>query len=240
MRLIVVMANWSKSCQKVEELSKVKKSQRPEKSAKVINSEKPSFLTSANRLVVTKMGPSQNLVQNSRWRTTGHCWNLEELKALPGSRKPVIIASDSLEIQEAQAPVKGAKKILEPRILESFTSSNQRSLCTKVCLQNARPPFTQILEMRSGRRRPSLGLGQGCLIAGKMLKKLCITKAYPMFLKSLELIWLLRKLVARKCFKDLELPPINQLQLGRDYLYLPIGRTKAMIWSLSSLTSVQK
>ena len=51
-----------------------------------------------------------------------------------------------------------ARKIFEPRTLESFTSCNQRSLCTKVCLQNARPPSTaSILEMRSGRRRPSPG-----------------------------------------------------------------------------------
>ena len=50
---------------------------------------------------------------------------------------------------------RGARKIFELRTLESFTSYNQRSLCTKVCLQNARSPSTQILQMRSGRRRPS-------------------------------------------------------------------------------------
>ena len=50
-----------------------------------------------------------------------------------------------------------ARKIFKPRTLEFFASYNQRSLCTKVCLQNARLPFAQILEMRSGRRRPSPG-----------------------------------------------------------------------------------
>ena len=40
-------------------------------------------------------------------------------------------------------PVRGAKKIFEPRTLKSFTNGNQRFLCTKVCLQNARPPPAQ-------------------------------------------------------------------------------------------------
>ena len=39
-------------------LSKVEKRQRPEKSAKVLGSEKPSFLTSNTRLAFTKMGSS--------------------------------------------------------------------------------------------------------------------------------------------------------------------------------------
>ena len=56
------------------------------------------------------------------------------------------MSSDGSEIQRAQAPVRGARKIFEPRTLESFTSCNQRSLCTKVCLQNARLPSAQILQ----------------------------------------------------------------------------------------------
>ena len=40
----------------------------------------------------------------------------------------------------------GARKIFEPKSLESSTSCNQRSLCTKVCLQNARLPSAQILQ----------------------------------------------------------------------------------------------
>ena len=48
---------WTRlSCQKVEELSKVEKPQRPEKSAKVIGLEEPSFLTSNTRLAFIKMG----------------------------------------------------------------------------------------------------------------------------------------------------------------------------------------
>ena len=38
---------------------------------------------------------------------------------------------------------RGARKIFEPRTLESFTSYNHRSLCTKICLQNARSPSAQ-------------------------------------------------------------------------------------------------
>ena len=164
----------------VEKSSKVEEPQRPEKSAKAIGSEEPSFLTSDTRLAVAKMSPSRNSVQNSRWRITGHCCSFQEVEALPGSRKPIIIASDGSEIQRAQALVRGARKIFEPRTLESFTSYNQRSLCTKVFIcgthildtlwalwhqDNSRtccarsPSATSILEMRSKRRRPSPGSG---------------------------------------------------------------------------------
>ena len=55
MKLIMVVASWSKSCQKVEKLSKAKKPQRPEKSAKVIGLEEPSFLTFNTWLTFTVM-----------------------------------------------------------------------------------------------------------------------------------------------------------------------------------------
>ena len=91
--------------------------------------------------------------------------------------------SNGSEIQRAQALVRGSRKIFESRTLESFTSCNQRSLCTKVYLQNIRPPLRfqlwdtlrvlrhqddsrtccarpssaiSILEMRFGKRHPSL------------------------------------------------------------------------------------
>ena len=47
--LVVVVASWSKSRQKSKNLK------RPEKSAKTIGSEEPSFLTSDTRLAFTKM-----------------------------------------------------------------------------------------------------------------------------------------------------------------------------------------
>ena len=61
----------SRNCQKSRNRQKVEKPQKHEKAAKVIGSEEPSSLTSDTRLVVTKMGPSRNLIQ--KWRTTGHC-----------------------------------------------------------------------------------------------------------------------------------------------------------------------
>ena len=45
--------------QSVEKSSKVEKPQRPEKYAKAIGSEEPSFLTSDNRLTLTKRGSSR-------------------------------------------------------------------------------------------------------------------------------------------------------------------------------------
>ena len=59
--MVVVVVSQSKNCQKVEELSKVKKPQRLEKSAKAISSEEPSFLTSDTRLAFTK--------RYSQWKT---------------------------------------------------------------------------------------------------------------------------------------------------------------------------
>ena len=44
-----------------------------------------------------------------------------------------------------------------------------------------------ILETRFGRRRLSLGSKQRCLMAERMLRELCFTKAYPMFLRSSKL-----------------------------------------------------
>ena len=65
MRLLGVVVelmkrSWTRlSCQKVKESSKVKKPQKPDKSAKVIGSEEPSFLTSDIRLAFTKMGSNR-------------------------------------------------------------------------------------------------------------------------------------------------------------------------------------
>ena len=63
MGLIMVVASRSKICQKVGKLLKFEKPQRSKKSANVIGLEEPSFLTSDTRLTVTKIGPSQNLIQ---------------------------------------------------------------------------------------------------------------------------------------------------------------------------------
>ena len=60
-----MVASQSKSYQKVKILSKVKKPQRLEKSAKAYSLEEPSFLTSDTRLAVMKMCPSRNSVQGS-------------------------------------------------------------------------------------------------------------------------------------------------------------------------------
>lgn len=48
-----------------------------------------------------------------------------------------------------------------------------------------------VLEICSWRRHSSLRSRRRCLIAGRMSKKLCITKAYPTFLRSSELSWLI-------------------------------------------------
>ena len=68
MGLMVVVASQSKSCQKVEELLKVEKPQRSEKSAKAIDMEEPSFLTFDTRLSFTKMGSSRTkLTMENYW-----------------------------------------------------------------------------------------------------------------------------------------------------------------------------
>ena len=57
--MVVVVTSWSKSRQKVKESSKVEKSQGLEKSAKAINSEEPSFLTSDTKLAFIKISSSR-------------------------------------------------------------------------------------------------------------------------------------------------------------------------------------
>ena len=88
MRLIVIVANWSKSCQKVEELSPVKKSQRPEKSKKAISLEESSFLTFNTRLAFTKMGSRDTKLTIENYRSL-----LESLKigSLTNSKYEVLI-----------------------------------------------------------------------------------------------------------------------------------------------------
>ena len=96
MRLLEVLVKLMKrswtclSCQKVKRLSKVEKSQRPEKSAKTIGSEKPSFLTSDTRLAFTKMGFRHT---NSRWRTIGHCW--KQIGGLTNCKHEVLVPHQS-------------------------------------------------------------------------------------------------------------------------------------------------
>ena len=83
---------WWQVSQKVV---KSRETSKTWKVAKVIGSEKPSFLTSDIRLAVAKMSPSQNLVQNSQGRTISHCCSLQELEALLGSR---LLCSEALLI----------------------------------------------------------------------------------------------------------------------------------------------
>ena len=158
----------------VEKLSKVEKPQKGLKNLQS-GSEEPSFLTFDTRLAVRKIGPSQNSGQNLQWKTTGYCCSLQELEALPGSRKPIIIASDGSEIQRTRASVRFA----EPRSSLDTTFGLRRSLWCFVTfflrgvrlnpsalsfyLRNTRPPSaTSILEMRSGRRRASPRSGRRC------------------------------------------------------------------------------
>ena len=74
MRLLGVVVKRSNS---VEKSSKVEKPQRPRKSAKVIDSEEPSFLTSDTRLALIKMGSS--------------CMNLTMKNYRPPLKKPEVL-----------------------------------------------------------------------------------------------------------------------------------------------------
>ena len=111
--IVVVMASRSKSRQKVEELSKVEKPQRLEKSAKAIGSEEPSFLTSDIRLA-----------------TMENCWPWKSLRTASCKYK-VLVRSYLYQANGATDALshlflRGARKIFEPRILESFAGCSPR------------------------------------------------------------------------------------------------------------------
>ena len=129
---------------------------------------------------------------------------------------------------------RGVRKIFKSRTLKSITSYNQHFFCTKVCLQNARPPFIcSILEMYSRRRRPSPGSEQRCLIARRMSRELCITKACSTFLKSSELRWLPRKL-------ENSLPGNTMETCSCSQYLLIVGRTPVTIRFSSLSVGLQR
>ena len=88
--------------------------------------------------------------------------------------------------------------------------------------------------MRSVRKCPSIGSGRRCLMARTMLKKLCITKAYPTFLKIIEIELTghfgIEKLLKARCQEKNTRPAVatdtcpSLKGLGRDCLCLLIGR----------------
>ena len=121
---------------KVEESSKVRKTSKAWKVAKIIGSEER----------LPKHRSSVNLIQ----RTRAPVRTLTVFQALfAGPRSSLDIIFESITTRQSEWSCwcsvaffpREARKIFEPRTLESFTSCNQRSLCTKVCLQNARLPF---------------------------------------------------------------------------------------------------
>ena len=100
-------------------------------------------------------------------------------------------AADALSRFSSEEPGQGGRSS-KSRILQSFVGLRQHfgylffnPSAPSFYLRNARPPSaTLVLEIRSGRRRPSPGSGRRCLMAGRMSRELCITKACPTFLKS--------------------------------------------------------
>ena len=109
---------------------------------------------------------------------------------------------------------------------------NSRTRCVRL-------PSAQILEMRSGRKRPKPRSRRRCLMAKRMSRELCIIKACLTFLKLSKLSWLVGIMMralwhwenSRTCCQERtpglqSLPiPVHQSQLGRDCLCLPMGRT---------------
>ena len=79
--LVVVVASWSKSCQKSKNLKGLKKS------AKVVGSEEPSFLTSDTGLIFTKMG--SNRTHDGRLPAMVEAFNLPAASA-KFSSSPII------------------------------------------------------------------------------------------------------------------------------------------------------
>ena len=186
MGLMVVVASRSKSRQKVEELSEVEKPQRLEKSAKAIGLEEPSFLTSDTRLA-----------------TMENCWLWKSLRTASCKHK-VLVRSYLYQANGATDTLshlflKGARKIFEPRILESSagcspcwptptfrisTSSSSLTLPHQVFVYKTHviPPLNSgdVLRKKTSYSRISL-------MAGRMLRELCMTKACFTFLRSSEL-----------------------------------------------------
>ena len=144
---VVLLASRSKSRQIVEESSKSSKSLKGLK-----NLQRPSV----RRNVYRSTDPPS--IGNEELEPPLQLWlfllGLGALSIPFFNRLPTRQSEWSCLCSVAFFP-RGARKIFELKTLESSTSCNQRSLCTKVCRQNARSPSAQILEMRSGRRRPS-------------------------------------------------------------------------------------
>ena len=82
--------------------------------------------------------------------------------------------------------------------------------------------------MHFGRRYPSPGLR--CLMAEKMLRELRITKVLGWRHFGIEKAW---ELVAKKCYKDLQLLliSVHQSRLGQNCLCLLIERTRVTTWA---------
>ena len=141
---VVLLASWSKSCQKSRRIVKEpKKLQRSEKFTKGIGLEErlPKHRSSINEEVKLPL----------------EFWQFFELRLHDPGTLSISFSKRLLTCQSKWSCwcsvvffLRGARKIFE-----SFTNRNQWSFCTKVCLQNARPPSAQILQMRSGRNRPS-------------------------------------------------------------------------------------
>ena len=134
--VLVAVASRSKSCQKVEESSKSPKSRKGLK-----NLQRPSV--------------RKNIYQSTNPPSIGYEELNLPLKSLtvfrayfawPNSSLDTIFESITDKAKRVELLMlcrvfpRGARKIFEPRTLESFTSCNQRSIYTKVCLRSARLP----------------------------------------------------------------------------------------------------
>ena len=100
-------------------------------------------------------------------------------------------------------------------IFKSFTSYNQRSLCTKVCLQNARPFCSHFFysgyALRKKTFQPRIDRLGGCWGSCIMMRALQTEKT--------------KKLVVRKCYEDLQLLLMSIL----GWKDLPIRKTQVKI-----------
>ena len=151
MLVVVLLANWSKSRHKVEELSKSPKSLKGLK-----NLQRP--------LVRRKHLPKHRSFINKEFELPLELWQFFRLFLL-GLGVLSIPFFNWLPKRQSEWSClcsvvffsKGARKIFELKTLESSTSCNQWFFCTKVCRQNAYFPSAQILEKHFRRRLPSPG-----------------------------------------------------------------------------------
>ena len=124
-----------------------------------------------------------------------------------------------------------ARKIFEPRTLESFTSYNQRSLCTKVCLQNAHLPSAQF--WRCAPEKDVLVQDQ--LDGGEDVKRVVHHQGLfyiPEIIKTELTTKKTRELIAKEYYGDLQLLPIPTYRWkGTNYnsILVIVGRLTKMI-----------